>query len=335
MSLSVLVLGGTSFFGQAIVEQLLEEGHRVSVFSRGQQRPPFWEQVNHIQGDRNNADEVAAKLKGTSFDAVIDNIAYSEAHVQQALDVFAGNVGRYLFTSTAAVYYTGSMTMPARESDVDFGFTPPPEEKDSPLWQYTMGKLAGERCLNEQSRIPFTIIRPPVVLGPQDVTLRGYFYFQRLLDGHPVIVTNGGVQSFRLVYSQDLAQSYRLALHNPRAAGQTYNVVQDEVVRLADLLTLATQALEVEVERVEVSAGFLKQVGFDYPEPYAQMTNFLPSGQKATTELGYTTTPFKTWLTETARWYKDHYQGEDSAGYQRRHLEVELIRWIKTLQQPA
>jgi len=47
----VLVIGGTTFFGKAIVEELLEAGHKVSVFSRGQKRPAFFEQgVEHIQG---------------------------------------------------------------------------------------------------------------------------------------------------------------------------------------------------------------------------------------------------------------------------------------------
>jgi len=327
--LSVLVIGGTSFFGKAIVEHLLDAGHEVSVFSRGQHKPDFFSNITHIQGDRGS--DFSEKLKGKTYDAVIDNIAYTANDVAQAIEVFKGNVGRYVFTSTGAMYFTGSMTMPVTEDDVDFAYQPSDAEKDLPLWTYTMGKLGGEKTLHGQSDVPFVIVRPPVVLGPEDVTLRGYFYFQRLLDGKPLIVTNGGVQSFRLVYSQDLARGYLLTLNNDAALGQTYNLTQKESVRLMDLLKQTANALDVEPNFVSVPNDVLRAKDFDYPEPYAGMTNFLPAIRKAETELGYTTTPFNDWLNETAIWYRDHYQGEDSANYKKRDEEVKLAQWYQGL----
>ncbi len=324
--MKVLVIGWTTFFGKAIVEELLEAGHEVAVFSRGRQRPAFFEHVEHIQGDRANREEFKRTLSGRTFDGVIDNIAYTPDDVRHALEVFRGRVVRYVFTSTAAVYYTGSMVMPVPEGDVDYSFEPPEGERNSPFWQYTIGKLHGERVLRERAGedLPYTIIRPPVVLGPEDPTLRGYFYFQRLLDEQPLIVTNGGVQSFRLVYSRDLARGYLRALERGQAAGQMYNLAQHEVVRLIDLLQEAANVLEVSPTFVNVPAGVLAQSGLDYQEPYARMSNFIPDISKAERELSYATTPFVAWLGETVLWYRDAYQGPDSAGYAERDREVEL-----------
>ena len=50
--MDILVIGGTRYFGLAAVEQLLEAGHKVSIFSRGHVRPPFWKDIEHIKGDR-------------------------------------------------------------------------------------------------------------------------------------------------------------------------------------------------------------------------------------------------------------------------------------------
>lgn len=325
---SVLVIGGTTFFGKAIVEHLLKDGHNVTIFSRGQQLPAFMGQVTHVKGDRNNDDDFA-QLKAHSFDAVIDNIAYTAEDVRQALDSFKGNIRRYIFTSSAASYYTASMTMPLKECDVDFSFKPPEEEKDSPLWTYTMGKLEGEHILFHQDDVPFTIIRPPIVLGPEDVTLRGYFYFQRLMDGKPLILSNGGVQSFRLAYSQDLAKGYLLAMNSEQAAGQAYNIAQGEVVTLKNMVDLSAEALGVEANIVNIPSDVFTQTEFEYPETYGPMINFMLDNSKAEQELGYTHTPFKDWISETVLWYRDEYQGKDSPGYEQRDREVKFAKWFQ------
>jgi len=271
------------------------------------------------------------KLQGRTFDAVIDNIAYAPEDVRMALETFTGSVGRYVLTSTAAVYYTGSMVMPVPEGDVNYSFEPPEDKRDMPFWRYTLGKLGAERVLLEQDALSYTIVRPPVVLGPEDPTLRGYFYFQRLMDGKPLLVTNGGVQSFRLVYSRDLARGYLRVLETDRAAGQIYNFAQGEVIRLRDLLKEAARVLGADPTFVSVPPELFQQIGFDYPEPYARMTNFIPDISKAETGLGFSTTPFPAWLGETVLWHRDPYNGPDSAGCEHRQREIRLAERFEAM----
>jgi len=329
---SVLVAGGTTFFGKAIVEELLKADHRVTIFSRGNQHPPFWDQVEHIQGDRKDSDDFHKKLQGKTFDAVIDNIAFTADHVKAAFTTFDGNTGRYILTSSASVYYAGSMTMPLVEEDVDLNFQTPKGAESSPFWSYTLGKIGTERALREQDKLPYTIIRPPMVLGPEDHTLRGYFYFQRLMDGKPLILTNGGVQSFRLAYSRDLARGYLLALKSKQAIHQTYNIAQREILQLIELLKQAANALEIQPNLLNIPSEVLQSCDLNYGEPYALMTNFIPDISKAEREMGYKTTPFADWLAETVRWYRDSYRGKDSPGYENRQSEVELAeRYQKAL----
>jgi nucleoside-diphosphate-sugar epimerase len=38
---NILVLGGTRFFGRKLVELLIDDGHHVSILTRGQSGSPF------------------------------------------------------------------------------------------------------------------------------------------------------------------------------------------------------------------------------------------------------------------------------------------------------
>lgn len=329
----ILVLGGTSFFGAEIVKMLLEEGHRASVFTRGNKKPVWWDRVSHIQGDRTEVEDFQEKMAGKKFDLLIDNIAYQAGDVESAVAILEDKVDRYILTSTAAVYrYVPERTMPVREGDVDFTWEPPDFDPEDRGWQYAAGKLDAERVLMGQERIPYTIIRPPVVLGPGDPTLRGYFYMQRLLDGKPVMLTNGGVNSFRLVYSRDLAGAYLLSMASPQAENRVYNVTQTEIITTRDFIEASAQALEIDPELVNVPRETLEGADFEYADPYSGLENFIPSVRRVQGDLGYQSTPYRDWVKETARWYRDHYQGEDSAGYGQREREAAFADKVRRRQ---
>ena len=327
----VLVIGGTSFFGAEIVRLLLASRHDVSVFTRGNAQPAWFSDVQSIQGDRFDAADFQDKLRDEEFDIVIDNIAFKAEDVERAVEIFEGRVGRYILTSTGSVYmYSPDSSVPLEEDSVDFDWHPPTFDPDHYAWQYAFGKVAAERVLMEQMSVPYTIIRPPMVLGPHDSTLRGYFYFQRLLDGKPLILTNSGINAFRLVFSRDLAGAYLLAMDNPNAVGVAYNVVQSEIVTLKDLVNTAAEALGIEPNIVNVPQDVMQERELEYADPYGGMINFVMSVHRAQADLGYQSTPFKTWITETALWYRDVYAGDDSPGYHHRGEEIAFARWYKS-----
>jgi 2'-hydroxyisoflavone reductase len=98
----ILVLGGGSFVGRAIVETLVAESDRPTLFSRGLTGVELFPSVPRLLGDRDTGDYTA--LKGGSWDAVVDVSGYVPRHVDQAMDALGDRVGRYLFISTHAVY---------------------------------------------------------------------------------------------------------------------------------------------------------------------------------------------------------------------------------------
>ena len=92
-SLSILILGGTSFTGPHQIKYAIDRGHKVSIFTRGKTKPTlnkeYFKKVEHLIGDRDN--DLNA-IKGKKWDAVIDNSATYPRWVKQATDILKDNV---------------------------------------------------------------------------------------------------------------------------------------------------------------------------------------------------------------------------------------------------
>src|SRR5450755_4337665 len=109
----ILVLGGTSFVGRAIVEDALRVGAEVTVFGRGITGADLFPQLTRLIGDRDTCDYRA--LRAGSWDAVADVSSYVPRHVGQAMDALGDRVGRYLFISSHAVYQRAGVQAGADE----------------------------------------------------------------------------------------------------------------------------------------------------------------------------------------------------------------------------
>ncbi len=300
----VLILGGTSFFGREVVRQFVELGHEVSIFTRGRQYPGDLPDVRKLVGDRTRLEDL--KKASGRWDLVIDNIAYDAAGVQAALGALK-DVGRYVLTSTVSVYRftTDRFPMPWREGCVDYDHKPADELAADIHWSYARGKLEAEQALRAQSKIPWTIVRPTVVYGPNDSKARGFWYLERLRRGGPILLANGGAGSFRLVYSADVAKGIRLAALSPKAVGKVYNLAQSEIVTLEQFLIESARALGLKADLVSVPLSELGELG----GPHASLINVVPD-ITASQEIGLIPTAFPTFIQKTAQWYEDEWKGD-------------------------
>jgi nucleoside-diphosphate-sugar epimerase len=84
----ILVLGGTSFLGRAIVEDALATGAGVTLFGRGKTGTDLFGELTLLRDDRDTGDYAA--LAGGTWDAVVDVCGYVPRHVGQAIDAQAG-----------------------------------------------------------------------------------------------------------------------------------------------------------------------------------------------------------------------------------------------------
>ena len=288
--MKILVIGGTRYMGRIMVQNLLDQGDEVTIFSRGNTQPEWWDQVGHIQGDRNDRDDFNAKLKGAPFDAVVDTQAYRWEDVESAIGTFEGSVGRYLFVSTGSVYLDGKLDFfthsPFKEDDVNWDtldYTYPDGEDP-----YGVGKRHCEKWLNENSRIPYTIVRIPA---------------------------DGAVNFIR-------------ALKSPNTVNQTYHIAMQEVMTIERWADPLWKAAGHESAVSFVPTKVIRKTLERYSPPLSRALPYIHDLSKAERDFGFTTTPVEEWIQTTVDWYRDNQPENDSAGYQRRGDEVALAtRW--------
>ncbi len=191
--------------------------------------------------------------------------------------------------------------------------------------------MAAEKALMGQSDVHYTILRPHFVAGPDDRLGFARFYCQRLLDGKPLILTNGGIQPFQPIYRRDLAKAFILALDNNQAVNQAYNIAQQKDYPLIDWVRLVAQYLGVEPKLVNVPDKVLQTADFKYAELFTDNTVTVDIS-KAQSQLGFQPTPLQTWTEITCNWYLETEYEDDAPGYADRDKEVELARHHNTNQ---
>jgi 2'-hydroxyisoflavone reductase len=291
-----LVLGGTSFVGRAIVEEAVDRGHELTLFSRGRTGADLFPDVERRTGDRAAGDY--ASLKGGSWDAVIDVSGYVPRHITQATDALDGAIGRYLFISTISVY---DETDDGGEPDEDAPRLAP-ERGTEEITGDTYGplKVACEDELTARLGERATIVRPGIVGGPWDPTDRFTYWVRRAARGGRVALTGRSDQPAQVVDSRDLARLV-VRLVEDDVAG-TYNAVgPDGAVTLAGLIAACATAAGTEVTVVEVpAAGGSPGLPLVLDDP-KQDVLFRRSAARARA-VGLTATPLVTTAADVLAW---------------------------------
>lgn len=184
---TALVLGGTRFFGKRLVQHLVENGVSVTLGTRGLTPDSFGEKVKRIALDRTDHASLEAAIADTHYDVVYDNICYTPAEALFAVEVFAGKVGRYIFTSSLSVYSGSEEAQPETCFDP---YTYPIELGELEKLDYAEGKRLAEACLLQKASFPVIAVRFPIVMGTDDYTERLLFHTKRIQDGEGFGIQN-------------------------------------------------------------------------------------------------------------------------------------------------
>ena len=206
--------------GREIVRRLVANGHDVSVLHRRDQHD-LGPEVQNLQADRADLTKVSELLTRGRFEAVFD-LAYDWQHGTTADQVEAAARGcgdqlqRYIFMSSVAAYGPG---LDHRETDPLV-----PDDVPNP---YAQHKASAERrlfALHAESGFPVTTIRPVFVHGPHQPFYREQFFWDRLLDGRPIVLPDGGLAATQWVFVADVAEACVRAMTGPEAVGQAFNL---------------------------------------------------------------------------------------------------------------
>lgn len=234
----ILIMGGTRFIGVYLTEILVERGHEVVLFNRGNHPAPV-EGVKQIQGDRKDAGQLKDKLSAENFDAIFDNNGRELSDTQPLVEIFNGKVKHFVYVSSAGVYLK-SPEMPHREGD--------PLDPNS----RHKGKHHTEAYL-AKSGIPWTSIRPVYIYGPQNYNDLEAWFFDRITRNRPILIPGHGKYLTQLGHVRDLALAMASVLDNQTAVGKIYNISGDRYITfdgLARACAVATGKSAGDVELV-------------------------------------------------------------------------------------
>jgi nucleoside-diphosphate-sugar epimerase len=223
----ILIMGGTRFIGVYLTKVLVDRGHEVVLFNRGNNPAPV-KGVGQIQGDRKDADRLKEKLSGESFDAIFDNNGRELSDTQPLVEIFNDQIEHFVYVSSAGVYLKSSQ-MPHREGD--------PVDPNS----RHKGKHHTEAYLSE-SGIPWTSIRPVYIYGPQNYNDLEAWFFDRLVRDRPIPIPGNGKFITQFGHIQDLALAMASVLGNETAVGKIYNVSGDRYVTFDGLAYACAEA---------------------------------------------------------------------------------------------
>ncbi len=229
---TVLVTGGSGYFGGVLVDRIRAQGDRVRVFDLN---PPAGPGVEYAPGDVRNRAALARACEG------VDVVLHNVAQVPLARD-------RALFRSVNVVG-TANVLVAARAAGVDkvvhtsssavFGIPDTnPVTEDTPcrpLEAYGRAKLEAELLCREAAAagLDVTIVRPRTILGHGRLGIMAVL-FEFVAEGAPVYVLGDGSNRYQFVHASDLADACLRAVAREKPA--VYNIGASEFGTMRETL---------------------------------------------------------------------------------------------------
>lgn len=250
--LRLLVLGGTRFIGPHFVAAALAHGHRVTLFNRGRTNPGRVQNVEVLHGDRNGQLDA---LKDREWDAVLDTSAFVPRIVRLSAELLAPSVAHYVYVSSISAYASF-----ARPNDENSPLGTIADETIEKVDENTYGPLkvlceqTAERVMPGRT----TILRPGLIVGPDDNTDRFTYWPARVARGGEVMAPGTRADEIQVIDVRDLADFALLCIEQ-RILG-AYNLVSPpDTFTMGGLLDACVAAARSDARVTWLPAGFLAE----------------------------------------------------------------------------
>lgn len=302
--LSLLILGGTRFVGPHFIEAARAHGHSIAIFNRGRTNVGRVKDVEVLNGDRNGQLDA---LKGRKWDAVLDTSGYVPRHVRLSAELLADNVAHYLFVSSVSVY--ASFAKPNDETSPVGKLADESVEK---VDGETYGPLKAlcERAAEKAMPGRVTVLRPGLIVGPDDNTDRFTYWPARVARGGEVLAPNSPADRIQIIDVRDLA-AFTLRCVDAKTLG-TFNLISDPgTFTMGTLLEACVQAATNDARPTWVPAAFLaeyKVEGWsDMPvwlNAVGEEAGFADTSVKRAQQAGLTIRPMIDTVSDTLAWHR-------------------------------
>lgn len=302
--LNLLILGGTRFVGPHFIEAARAHGHSISIFNRGRTNVGRVQDVEVLNGDRNGQLDA---LNGRKWDAVLDTSGYVPRHVRLSAQLLADNVAHYLFVSSVSVY--ASLAKPNDEASPVGKLA---DERVEKVDGETYGPLKAlcEQAAEKAMPGRVTVLRPGLIVGPDDNTDRFTYWPARVARGGEVLAPNSPADRIQIIDVRDLA-AFTLRSVEAKTLG-TFNLISSPGrFTMGGLLDACVKAAANDASATWVPADFLaaqKVEGWsDMPvwvNAVGEEAGFADTSVERAKQAGLTIRPMIETVRDTLAWHR-------------------------------
>jgi NADH dehydrogenase len=221
----ITVFGGTGFIGRHLVRRLAARGARVLVVGRSPSSGNYLQPMGSVgqilveRVDLASERALAEAVAGASGVVNLIGILYQTR--RQRFDEVHGALPGRIARAAAEAGIAHMVHVSAIGADPQSGSA------------YARSKAEGERRVREA--LPSaTILRPSIVIGPEDGFFNRFATMAQMLPALPLI--GGGETRFQPVYVGDVADAIVAGLQRPDAAGLTFELGGPQVYSFAELM---------------------------------------------------------------------------------------------------
>ncbi len=252
--MKILVSGASGFIGSGLVSMLANQGHDVRALMRSTASDGYLKGVKftRVTGDILDPDSLARACQG--IDAVFhlagataakDRESFFRCNAQGTRNLAhaahqAETVKKYIYVSSIAASGPSAGLCPRTESDLEH-----------PVSSYGESKLRGELYLNElKGKLPFIIVRPPIVYGPRDKDV--FLLFKTISKSWMPLLparTPTGHKYYSAIHVDDLIQALVLSLSAPDECyqnGECFFVNDGQVYTYERILSIIAREMKIE-----------------------------------------------------------------------------------------
>ncbi len=232
----VLLIGATEFFAPFVAHDLLERKCEVAVLTESAH--DFGDGITSRRGDSRSEEAVADAIDEWGADAVVDMLHDRPEQAENVIAACKGRVERSVHLSSAAVYGSAPVCPVDEETNLVSAENAPP---------HVAAQIGADetvlRAVEEGAAA--LIIRLADLYGPRDPRCAEWFFAKRALDGRTEIaVPDAGLQIRHRGFVQNMARGVTQALLSPRSRGPLYNLGEEKLYTLAQLVRGVARALD-------------------------------------------------------------------------------------------
>lgn len=252
--MKILIVGGTGVISYEVVNEALERGFEVTCINRGKSKTQkLPSNVDVFICDYRDEKKLRSFLEDKYYDTVIDVLCYTENDIDYSVSLFKDKCSQYIFFSSCAVYNKGKGDYECTEDS----------ELINHVWKYSVDKVACENkliSLSNEHKFNYTIVRPAVTYGntriPYGISPKYNYHgtlIQRLLNGKPIILWDGGTAYSTITRVEDFAKGLIGLLGNTKAYNQAVHIVGDERHQWKDVINELANILNVVPQYADLS----------------------------------------------------------------------------------